>query len=178
MMTVLRVLFAGALLGVCVVIARARAGKLELRSKALGEFLGLSRQLEALIRVNGRTIPDALGECSARLGDAWTGKFAKELARLYGGRSAASGLWAAALRDAAGYSEEAAALAEDDRQIIALFGDQLASSDLKSIGENYALLYARIGEKLQESDRDRAVKGRLYRTIGTLAGLAAAIVVI
>jgi stage III sporulation protein AB len=128
--------------------------------------------------VGGRAIPDALSECASRLEERWTGKLASALAGYYGGRADVAGKWAEALKDTAKDSEEAASLTADDRQVIALFGDQLSSPDIRTIGENYAMLYARIGEKLQESDRDRAVKGRLYRTLGTLAGLAAAVVVL
>lgn len=177
-MTWLRLLFAGALLGVSVLLGRATAEKLSLRSKALGDFMGFARQLEALIRVSGRTIPDALEECSHRLKDRWTGRYAGILSGLYAGRAPSSGLWLAALKSAAKDFEEAAALSDGDRQVISLFGDQLASADRKAIAENYAFLYSRIAENLQASDRDKAVKGRLYNTIGVLAGLAAAIVVL
>lgn len=178
MMIYFRFLFAAALLGASVMIGRAKAGKLELRVKALGDLLGLARQLEVLIRVNGRTIPDALADCSRRQGDKWTGNFAGKLSGMYGTRVATSGLWLAGIKAVAGDFEEAGSLTAEDCQILSLFGDQLASSDMKSIGENYALLYARIEESMRESDRDKAVKGRLYNTIGILAGLAAAIVVI
>jgi stage III sporulation protein AB len=174
----LRVVFAGLLLCVSVLIGKAKAGRLELRSRALGDFMGFARQLEALIRVNGRTIPDALEECSRRLKDKWTGRYAAILASMYGSKAPSSGMWLAALKAVARDFEDAASLADEDAQVISLFGDQLASSDMKAIGENYAFLYSRIAENLQAADRDRAVKGRLYNTIGVLAGLAAAIVVI
>ena len=62
--------------------------------------------------------------------------------------------------------------------MLSLFGDQLASSDMRAIGEGFAFLYGRLDEHMQAADRDRAVKGRLYGSIGMLAGLAAAIAVL
>lgn len=177
-MSWLRILFAGLLMGAGVLLGHVKVGKLDLRSKALGDFMGFARQLEALIRINGRTIPDALEECSRRLRDKWTGRYAAILSGMYGSRAQPGGMWLAALKAAARDFEEPASLSVADGQIISLFGDQLASSDMKAIGENYAFLYSRIAESLQSADRDRAVKGRLYNTIGVLAGLAAAIVVI
>lgn len=177
-MIVLRIVFAAVLMGLSVLIGRAQASKLDCRAKALGDFMAFIRQLEVLIRVNGRTIPDALQECSRRFAGKWTGRFAQTLEELYGSRTQSSGIWLSALNVMAKESEEASALSREDREIIGLFGDQLTSADMKSIAENYAFLYGRIGENLQASDRDKAVKGRLYNTIGLLAGLAAAIVVI
>ena len=177
-MIYLRVAFAGVLLAVSVMLARMKAQKLDLRAKALSDFMGFVRQLEVLIRVNGRPIPDALMECSHRFSGNWTAVFSKTLADLYPNRARAAGLWEAALSETAKDAEEPACLTVEDRQIISLFGDQLASSDMKSIGENYAFLYSRIGENLQASDRDKAVKGKLYNTVGMLAGLAAAIIVL
>jgi stage III sporulation protein AB len=177
-MTWLRILLAGLLFGASAWIGRAKASKLELRTKALGDTLRFLRQLEVLIRVSGRTIPDALAECAMRLQDSWTCGLAGELAGMYGSKAPACGLWATALKSAGKGSEEAAALDAEDCRVISLFGDQLASSDMKTINENFAFLYARIGENMQASDRDRAVKGRLYGAIGMLAGLAAAIVVL
>lgn len=177
-MIYLRLLFAGLLLGISILIGKAQAKKLELRSKALGDFMAFARLMEVLIRVNGKTIPDALQECSRRMTGKWTGRFAEQLSQSYGSRSTSSGMWLSALKAASKDFEEAASLSQEDCQIISLFGDQLASSDLKSIGENYTLLYNRMEENLQASDRDKATKGRLFNTIGILAGLAAAVVVI
>lgn len=177
-MIYLRLIFACILLGLSVMLARMKVQKLNMRAKALGDFTGFVRHLEVLIRVNGRPIPDALAEYSQRFAAVWTGAFSGTLASLYQKRPQASGIWDAALAETARDSEEAASLAPEDRQIIALFGDQLASSDMKSIGENYTFLYGRIGENLHASDRDKAVKGKLYNTIGMLAGLAAAIIVL
>jgi hypothetical protein len=144
----------------------------------LGEFMKLCRQFEVLIRVIGRTIPDALAECSRRMQESWTGDLAASLSERYGAKKSSSGIWAASLRDIAAQSEEAAALNPEDCRAISLFGDQLASSDQRAINEGFALLYKRLDSQMQAADRDRAVKGRLYGSIGLLAGLAAAIVVL
>ncbi len=177
-MIVLRILIAIVLLALSVLLARMKTQKLELRSKALGDFMSMSRQLEGLIRVNGRTIPDAMMDCSGRNPSNWIGAYTQTLSELYQGKHQSGSIWGDGLDLTAKQWEEAAALTDEDRQIIVLFGDQLASSDMKSIGENYAFLYSRIGETLQTSDRDKAVKGKLYNTVGMLAGLAAAIIVL
>lgn len=177
-MTALRVAVALLLLGLCVLNGRARARKLQMRSKALGDMLAFTRQLEVLIRANGRPIPDALHTCSRRLQGAWTGKLAETLSGLYGAKAASPGLWRKAFEALPGDIEEAAALSRDDVQLLSLFGDQLASSDMRAIAENYSLLYRSLEESLRASDRDRATKGKLYNTVGILVGLAAAIVVI
>jgi stage III sporulation protein AB len=177
-MIYLRFLFAAVLFGLSVLIGSAKAKKLEFRTKALSDFLSFARQLEVLIRVNGRTIPDALHECSCRLPDKWTGNFSETLANMYGTRTPSAGLWLSAIKSSSKNFEEPASLEAEDCQIISLFGDQLASSDMKSIGNNYDFLYSRIEESLQSSEKDRAVKGRLYNTMGLLAGLAAAVIVI
>jgi stage III sporulation protein AB len=174
----LRFLLSALLFAVCAWIGRAKAKKLDLRTKALGDLMKLCRQFEALIRVSGRTIPDALAECSNRMRDTWTGGFAGALAKKYGARRGSSGLWAAALKETAKEFEEAASLDQEDVRAVSLFGDQLASADMRSIGEGFTLLYGMLGEQMRSSDKDRAVKGRLYGSIGLLAGLAAAIVVL
>ncbi len=177
-MSYLRILFGLVLMALSVMLARMKVQKLELRTKALGDFLGMARQLEGLIRVNGRPIPDALMDCSLRNSGSWVGAYAEALSELYQEKNRSGSIWSAAMEKTAKQWEEAAALTPDDRQVISMFGDQLAASDIKSIGENYAFLYSRIGESLQASDKDRAVKGKLYKTVGMLAGLAAAIIVI
>jgi hypothetical protein len=150
--------------------------KLAARTKALEAFLEMARYLEVKIRVGGFALPDALEECSHRFTGQWTGSYAGALAARYRARSPARGIWLIALQGLKGF-EEPAALAEEDCQMIALFGDQLAGSDLKAIGENYGFLYSRMEERIQLSEKDSKVKGRLYRTIGSLAGLAIAIVI-
>jgi stage III sporulation protein AB len=177
-MTLLRIALAALLFGASAWLGRAKARKLDLRTRALGDVLKFCRQFETLVRVGGRALPDALAECARRSQDCWTGGLADILAQSYIKRTKPSGIWAAALTEAAKDCEEASALSSDDRRVLALFGDQLASSDMRAIGEGFAFLYARLGEQMQAADRDRTVKGRLYGSIGTLAGLAAAIVVL
>jgi stage III sporulation protein AB len=174
----LRLLLAALLFGASAWVGRSKARRLDLRTKALDDLLGFFRQFEAMMRVSSRAIPDALRECAGRLEGSWAGGLAEILAGKYGARADSAGLWASALREAAKGSEEAAALDREDCRALSLFGDQLANADMKSLNENFAFLYGRLGEQMQASDRDRAVKGRLYGAIGMLAGLAAAIVVL
>lgn len=174
----LRLGLAALLFGASAWAGRSKARKLDLRTKALGELLGFFRMFEALMRVNARAIPDALRECSVRLRGSWAAAFADSLAGKYAARADSAGLWAAALREAAKGSEEAAALDREDCRVLSLFGDQLACADMRSIGESFALLHRMLADQMQSADRDRSVKGRLYGAVGMLAGLAVAIAVI
>ena len=175
-MTIVRLLLAGVIVALSIWLGRVKSMKLAERVRALSGFLEMARYLEVKIRVGGFALPDALEECAHRFAGRWTGSYAGALSALYRAQSPSRGLWLAALKGLKG-SEEPLALAEEDCQMIALFGDQLAGSDLRAIAENYSFLYSRMEERIQLAEKDSKVRGKLFRTVGTLAGLAIAIAI-
>lgn len=176
-MTQLRLALALLLFLLCFAAGREQARRLNQRSRTLGDFLKFSRHLEVLIRVNSWPIPDGLEHCGNRFAGQWMGALASHLAADYRGSAHSSRLWINRLVSMKKETFELSVLTEEDIQSIALFGDQLASSDIKSINESFQLLYHRLEHAIRESEKDGQVKGKLYRTIGALAGLAAAITI-
>ncbi len=176
-MTVFRLVLAGALLGLCSLLGARKAARLARRANALQEFLTFVRHLEVLIRVHRLPIPHALGRCATRFEGRWTGQYAGSLAQGYGQGQPSLGLWGGTLAALATEREDAAALTAEDRQTIGLFGDQLGKSDLRTIADNYTFLTRQLQDGIDAARADCHTKGRLYRTIGTLTGLAAAVVI-
>ena len=176
-MTVARLVLAGLLLLLCTLLGMRKAATLARRAEALSDFLAFVRYLEVLIRVNRQPIPEALELCAGRFAGRWTGLYAAALAGAYGRGHGARGLWGSELETVAATEPQAAALTPEDRQMIAFFGDQLGKADIKTIADNYTFLYKQIQDGITAAQGDCTTRGRLYRTVGTLAGLAAAIVI-
>lgn len=174
-MSALRLLLAALTLALGVWYGRVKAAKLKSRAQALSALLEFSRHLEVQIRVGGFALPDALRECASRFHGVWTGGYAQALCDAYGDRQSARGLWLRCL-DAL-QDETAAALDKEDRSLLAAFGDQLAGHDLRAIGENFQYLQQRLAARIEEAEQQSKTKGKLYRTVASLAGLACAIVI-
>jgi stage III sporulation protein AB len=155
---------------------RLKSLRLAERSRALADLLEMARVLEVKIRVGGFALPDALDECAHKFTDTWVGEYAQDLSARYQARQVSQELWLESLRSLKKV-DEVTALLEEDKQDIALFGDGLSGSDLKAITENFGFFYTRLEQRIQRSEEDKKIKGRLYRTIGSLAGLAIAIVI-
>lgn len=174
-MSALRLLLAALALALGVWYGRVKANKLKNRAQALSALLEFSRHLEVQIRVGGFALPDALRECTSRFQGVWTGNYAQALCDAYGTRQSARGLWLRALDTL--QDETAAALDKEDRGLLAAFGDQLAGHDLRAIGENFQYLQQRLAARIEEAEQQSKTKGKLYRTVASLAGLACAIVI-
>lgn len=174
-MSALRLALAAAAVALGVWFGRVKAAKLKHRAEALSALLEFSRHLEVQIRVGGFPLPDALRECAARFEGSWTGRYALRLCERYGARESARGLWLRALEDLE--DEHAAALDMSDREVLAAFGDQLAGHDLRAIAENFHYLQQRLAIRIEEAEQQSKTKGKLYRTVASLAGLACAIVI-
>ena len=174
-MSVARLLLAALAVALGVWYGRVKALKLRNRALALAALLEFSRHLEVQIRMGGFALPDALRECVSRFQGVWTGSYAQALCDAYGDRQSARGLWLRALDTL--QEETAGALTPEDRNLLAAFGDQLAGHDLRAIGENFQYLQQRLAAHIEEAEQQSKTKGKLYRTVASLAGLACAIVI-
>ncbi len=171
----LRLALAAAALALGVWFGRVKAARLARRAASLAELMEFTRHLEVQIRMGGFALPDALGECAARFQGRWVERYAGELARRYHAQESARGLWLRALEALDG--DEPVSLAGEDKALIGLFGDQLAGHDLRAIAENFTYLHERLAARIEAAEQESKAKGKLYRTVGSLAGLACAIVI-
>ena len=83
--------------------------------------------------------------------------------------------WKRAMEDARAENEGFASLHEDELAILEEYAQTLGGSDRDTQAKNAALAQQRLGAVLKEAEGLYLSKGRMYRSVGILSGIAVAI---
>lgn len=167
-------LVAGLLLLVaCSLFGNSKAAGLKARLDTLRALRQDIGQIGMQMEYSGRTLEEILlSTKNLRLYSFWQA-FAQQLSQ--NGPLAA---WENALAEMRGADIGFAALRKEELCILEGFIATLGVSDLQSQRKGFELVDASLGQTVEDLAADYAKKGKLFRSLGVIAGIALAIMIV
>lgn|GEM_PF-514590 len=118
---------------------------------------------------------EPLAVLAKRAASEETAVFFNEFAELLSTESSVPSAWAQAMENARRKNAGFAALGEEELLALAEYARCLGGSDKETQVKNTALLRQRLTAALGEAEAAYTSKGRMYRSVGMLCGIAVAI---
>ncbi len=158
----------------CVFIGNGKAGALRKRKETLTAMEADIRRLAEQMELR----PGPIAALLTRF-EAHTEAFWQIFQRMLGEEEApVAALWQAAVEKAAESHNGFEFLSKDERAILADFGAGLSGSGIAAQRANAALACRRLQQRVCAVEEELAKKGKLFESLGVLAGLALALLVI
>ena len=149
----------------CAGIGVYSARRLSLRVESLEALASLFRQLESLVLYTA----DPLGKLFSHMEKEFPNlPFLRECRLLIEGKISFPTAFSAAIRQTAFEM----GLRREDIELLCQPGSQLGKTDLKGQQSLYQLLELRVSERLSLAREDAEKKGKIYRSVGLLGGVA------
>ena len=168
MFTMLSMLLA---FGLCTGAGFLWADRLRSRALALEELSQCLRHLGMLMRYSGETLALLARRAHSRTGSPLFEAFSRALEAQAPPGEAWRQAW-----DRCGSSPRYAALQAPELSALERFAAHLGSADPQGEAQRLALALEELDLALADAQQKNQTRGRLYRTLGMLLGLAAAIV--
>lgn len=169
----MRYLLALLLFGICCFVGFAKAKSLKRRLDVVESFLLDIKQLSILMQYKRTPIASLVKDLD---GSALSPFWEAFLARLTRGGPIADA-WKATLDHMREGDGDFFYLADEETRVLHDFGDSLGTSDFTAQKANIEMALARLTVQAETLKREASQKGKIYRSLGMLGGLAAAIIV-
>jgi len=169
----IRFLLALLLFGICCFVGFAKAKSLKRRLDVVEGFLLDIKQLSILMQYKRTPIASLVKELEGSALRPFWKAFLDRLTR--GGPIADA--WKAALDHMRESNSDFFYLADEEARVLGDFGDSLGTSDFTAQKANIEMALARLTAQAETLKREVSQKGKIYRSLGMLGGLAVAIVV-
>lgn len=166
-------LFAVALFCVCVFFGNGKAGALRVRKRVLSAMEEDIRRLADQMELCPAPLSVLLTQFEPRT-EAFWGIFRKKL----GGEASVADLWKEAVMEAAKARNGFELLCAEETAILMDFGLGLSNVGLAAQRANATLTCKRLSARVMAVEQELAQKGKLFESLGVLAGLALALLVI
>lgn len=161
-------LFAG-----CSYVGFAKAGSVKRRLDVVEGFLLDIRQLSISMRYRMTPIRELIGQLEASaLKEFW-----EDLLSQMGHSRPLGDAWREALQKMRGENGDFSYLTDEEARVLSDFGASLGTSDFQAQKANMEMALERLAMLAEALRREVSQKGKIYRSLGMLGGLAAAIVV-
>lgn len=166
-----KVLILMAAFGGCTLLGFRSANNLRLRHETVQALMVSSRQLAMLMDYTAQPL-DVLAQKLAR---GTTVRFWSLFAKALHNSDNVLNAWRTAMEQARSSDVGFAHLEQEELQILEDFAASLGTTDRKTQRSNVKLLQKRLDDVLEQTQEIYQRKGRMYRSMGVLCGLAAAI---
>lgn len=170
----LRMLAVIAVFGGCALLGMRAAASLKHRQETLSAMLYGFHQLAMWMDYTAEPLTKLIRRCRRPASGVFWDAFTKALEDA----NHVPDAWNMAMEQARNEDRGFASLEEPELQAMAEFAEGLGNSDRTTQARNAALLQQRLAEILKEAQAIYGRKGRMYRSMGILSGIAAAILLL
>lgn len=158
--------------GACTLVGHLSAAKLKSRLEGLEQMSLAVYQLGLMIRY----VSCPLAQATARVGQRLDNAFFIELSKRLKDNRNCQQAWEETMEEARACDARFAALTARDREILSVLAGELGRSDAKTQQQQIELTHKELGVQVDEAKEQWMRKGQVYKTLGLMGGLAAAII--
>lgn len=158
--------------GACTLVGQLSAAKLKNRMEGLEQMSLAVYQLGLMIRY----VSCPLAQATARVGQRLDNAFFIALSGRLKENRACQEAWEDTMSEARDKDARFAALTARDREILSVLAAELGRSDGKTQQQQIELAHKELSVQVEEAKEHWIRKGQVYKTLGLMGGLAAAII--